>query len=209
MSLHPQSSPLASRSRDPGETEPPLDEMEEALESGVHSASPPELDFSAVYTRYFHEVCRWVTAFGCASSEIEDVAQEVFLVARRRLAQVAPTNLGGWLYRTTYNVASEYRRRRWFKSFFKRSERDLELVAPASDCPSAQLERKEAQRLFEAALGRMTPKRRAVFYLFEIEGYSGQELATLEGVALKTIYTRLHHARREFLAACAQQTERP
>ena len=179
------------------------DAGEDGLQSGVHSAPAAELDFSAIYARHFPDVCRWVTAFGCASSEVEDIAQEVFLVVRRRLPTVSPSNVSGWIYRIARNISAEHRRRRWFRSLFKRSDQDLELIESPSDGPSDLLQRQQAEHLFRKILARMTPKRRAAFYLFEVEGYTGQELAELEGVPLKTIYTRLHHARRDFSALIA------
>jgi RNA polymerase sigma-70 factor, ECF subfamily len=45
----------------------------------------------------------------------------------------------------------------------------------------------------------MSEKRRAAFILFEIEGYSGEEIARIHGIPLKTVWTRLHHARKDFL----------
>jgi len=55
----------------------------------------------------------------------------------------------------------------------------------------------------------MSPKRSAAFYLFEVEGYTGEEIAALEDVSVTTIYTRLHHARKQFLAYIAKVTEEP
>jgi RNA polymerase sigma-70 factor (ECF subfamily) len=43
----------------------------------------------------------------------------------------------------------------------------------------------------------MGAKKREALVLFELEGLSGQEIALALGVPLKTVWTRLHHARRE------------
>ena len=45
----------------------------------------------------------------------------------------------------------------------------------------------------------MSDVRRTTFILFEVEGYSGEEIAELQGIPLNTVWTRLHHARKEFL----------
>jgi DNA-directed RNA polymerase specialized sigma24 family protein len=37
-----------------------------------------------------------------------------------------------------------------------------------------------------------------VFVLYELEGLSGEEIAAVVGAPLKTVWTRLYHARREF-----------
>ena len=44
----------------------------------------------------------------------------------------------------------------------------------------------------------MSEKLRTTFVLFEIEGYSGEEIAHIQDVPLGTVWTRLHHARKEF-----------
>jgi DNA-directed RNA polymerase specialized sigma24 family protein len=46
----------------------------------------------------------------------------------------------------------------------------------------------------------MSDKRRETLVLFEVEGYSGQEIAALQGVPVKTVWTRLHHARKDLVA---------
>jgi RNA polymerase sigma-70 factor (ECF subfamily) len=68
------------------------------------------------------------------------------------------------------------------------------------------LERREAQRIVHKALARMSQVRRSAFMLFEIEGYSGEEIAELEQIPLATVYTRLHHARKDFLRLTAELT---
>jgi RNA polymerase sigma-70 factor, ECF subfamily len=99
----------------------------------------------------------------------------------------------------------------WFRNIFKRPrEVELESFVEASDGPAELLERKEARAALHRLLGRMSEKRRAAFVLFEVEGYSGEEIASLLDVPLATVWTRLHHARKDFLALVEelQQDER-
>ena len=49
----------------------------------------------------------------------------------------------------------------------------------------------------------MSEKRRTALILSEIEGYSGEEIARLQGIPVATVRTRLFHARREFLERAA------
>ncbi len=56
-------------------------------------------------------------------------------------------------------------------------------------------------------LRKMGEARRTAFVLFEIEGYSGEEIAALEEVPVNTVWTRLHHARKEFATLIAQARE--
>jgi RNA polymerase sigma-70 factor (ECF subfamily) len=50
----------------------------------------------------------------------------------------------------------------------------------------------------------MSESHRTAFILFEVEGYSGDEIAQLEDIPVNTVWTRLHHARRELYTLVAQ-----
>jgi RNA polymerase sigma-70 factor (ECF subfamily) len=70
--------------------------------------------------------------------------------------------------------------------------------------PAAALERKEEQRVLQVLLRKMDEERRTAFVLFEIDGLSGEEIARIQDVPLNTVWTRLHHARREFFSLAAK-----
>lgn len=189
------STPIALGSPRPESLEPP--------ERGF----PQAHDFERLYADYFHHVTRWVRAFGCRPADIDDVAQETFLVARRRLADFDGGNAAGWLYRIAQHVTRAHRRRAWVRRTLFREAN--ESVADSSQSPIEALEQRDARRLMQRILAQLTERRRTAFFLFEIEGYSGEEIAVLEGVSVNTVYTRLHHARRDFMSllAAAEATE--
>jgi len=160
-------------------------------------------EFEALYSAYFHHVTRWARAFGCPPADIDDVAQETFLVARRRLDQFQGGNAAGWLYRIAQHVTRGHRRRAWLRRLLH-SAPELGVAQARPTSPVEALEQREARRQMHDLLSKMSERRRTTFFLFEIEGYSGEEIAQLEGVALNTVYTRLHHARRDFMALLAR-----
>jgi RNA polymerase sigma-70 factor, ECF subfamily len=168
---------------------------------------PQAREFERLYEGYFHHVTRWVRAFGCPPADIDDVAQETFLVARRRLVDFDGRNPAGWLYRIAQHVTRAQRRRGGLRRtrFGETSDR----VADSGQSPIAALEQREARRLMQRILAQLTERRRTTFFLFEIEGYTGEEIAELEGVSVNTVYTRLHYARRDFmtLLAAAEEAE--
>ncbi len=159
------------------------------------------LPFEVVYDRYFEEVERWLRTMGVPSAELEDLAQEVFLVVRRKMDAFDGRNLGGWLFRITSRTASDHRRRGWFKHLFsRRSEVSLQRLEWSGQNPADAYEEREARAELEKILAKMGEKRRVAFVMFEVEGYSGEEIAELLEVPLGTVWTRLHHARKEFFA---------
>ena len=167
-----------------------------------------DYSFERVYGAWFHDVTRWIRAFGAPTSELEDLAQEIFLVVRRKLPEFKDANLAGWLYRITQYTVRDHRRRSWFKHLFLRRQVDLDEIPQTKDGPARAYERKEDQRILNQLLQRLSEKRRTTFVLFEIEGYSGEEIAQIQDVPLSTVWTRLYHARKDFLRLVSELSAR-
>src|SRR5688572_31130969 len=155
--------------------------------------------FRDIYDRWFNDVVRWLYALGMPSSDTEDLAQEIFLVVRRKLDRFDGGNLAGWLYRIAQLTVRDHRRRAWFKNLvLRRRNVDLARVAMTTPGPEARYDDAQRRRRFQTLVGGMSEKLRTTFVLFEIEGYSGEEIARIQDVPLGTVWTRLHHARKEF-----------
>ncbi|HEY3357614.1 MAG TPA: RNA polymerase sigma factor [Polyangia bacterium] len=168
-------------------------------DAGPASAAGAARDFDAVYDAWFDEVSRWTRALGGLEADLDDLTQEVFVVVGRKLPAFDGRNLRAWLYRIAANTVSDWRRRAWFRGLFRRREVVLEDVPSAAPGPAEALERRDAARTLARLLERLSARRRTTFILFEIEGYTGEEIAALEGVSPATVFTRLHHARRDLL----------
>ncbi len=166
-----------------------------------------QVDFSTVYQTWFHEVLRWLRALGAPPSEIEDLAQDVFIVVERRLPDFDGANMAGWLYRISRNAVRDFRRKAWFRNLFLRPRDAIDPASPAANAAEL-LEQKESEARLHALIETLSEKRRVTFVLFEIEGYSGEEIATLCEVPLATVWTRLHHARRELAARLAENHDK-
>jgi RNA polymerase sigma-70 factor (ECF subfamily) len=168
-------------------------------------------DFRGFYDAWFEEVSRWARALGGIEADREDIVQEVFLVVRRRLGAFDGVNPAGWLYRITRRQVRDFRRRSWVKHIFTRRRFDEPDALPMNKDgdgdgggPAAALEAKEKQRILYSILDKMHEDRRGAFVLFEIDGLSGEEIARIQSVPVNTVWTRLHHARKEFFALAAK-----
>jgi RNA polymerase sigma-70 factor, ECF subfamily len=169
--------------------------------------SPAEsLTFEEVYAQGFRHVVRWIRAFGGLDADLEDLAQETFVVVRRQLPKFDGNNLAGWLFRITQRTVRDYRERAWFRRRGGKPDDDgrtqQESTAPPPD-PSEVAERRESLRVLTQLLAKISESHRTAFILFEIEGYTGEEIAQLEDVPVNTVWTRLHHARKELYTLVA------
>jgi RNA polymerase sigma-70 factor, ECF subfamily len=167
-----------------------------------------EATFRDIYERWFEDVVRWLYALGMPSSDTEDLAQEIFLVVRRKLNRFDGGNLAGWLYRIAQLTVRDHRRRNWFKNLtLRRRNVDLAKLAVGTPGPEVSYADAENRRRFQTLVARMSEKLRTTFVLFEIEGYSGEEIAHIQDIPLGTVWTRLHLARKEFWRLLKKQRD--
>ena len=149
-----------------------------------------------LYERNVQMVIGMARQLGVPASDIDDVAQDVFVAAFRDLDKVRAGFLPGWLFRlTSYRVHNRHRQRRVREAFVRLWRGTPE---PDPDGPEQALLRHDATRKVERILARMSRKKREVFALFELQGLPGEDIASLMGIPLDTVWSRLAHARREF-----------
>jgi RNA polymerase sigma-70 factor (ECF subfamily) len=171
-------------------------------------ASPPAhghdldvRDFRSVYEAWADDVARWVRALGGPRSDQDDLVQEVFVIVHRRLHHFDGQNLPGWLYRITSHQVRDFRRLRWFKNMILRGAPLTNGIASPEPTALTMLETREKQELLDRLLSRLSAAQRVTFILFEIDGYSGEEIAQLHRVSLNTVRARIHRARKKLTAA--------
>lgn len=158
-----------------------------------------DAQFREIYETWFDDVVGWLYALGAPRSDTEDLAQEIFIVVRRQLGRFDGGNLAGWLYRIAQLTVRDHRRRAWFRNLvLRRQEIDLSKMPHGAGNPARDLEDTEARRQFQLMVTKMHGKLVTTFILFEIEGYSGEEIARIQDIPVGTVWTRLHKARKEF-----------
>lgn len=135
---------------------------------------------------------------GTPREELDDVVQETFLIAFGKLDRFDHGQFRTWLYRIAANVASARHRRRRIRRAIQSVFGGAEAERAAPRTPLEDVQAREAEEQVAEVLERMSPKKREVFALFELEGLSGEEIARRVGCPVDTVWTRLHHARKEF-----------
>lgn len=168
-------------------------------------AEPPAaLDFRTLYERWFDDVSRWVRAMGGPEADREDLVQDVFLVVHRRLPDFDGQNVAGWLYQIARHRVRDFRRLLWVKHLLFGSVPLSESLSKNGASPVDSLETNEKRRTLERLLEKLNESERAAIVLFEIDGYSGEEIAQIQGVPLNTVWARIHKARKKLQAALAK-----
>jgi len=141
-------------------------------------------------------VFRTLRRLGTAPSEVDDLAQEVFLALRGCWSEYDPTRpLRPFLFGIAFRIASAYGRKRRREVAFGVVEVDD--VGPG---PDDALQSKQARALVVAALEGIPLPRRAVLVMHDIDDVPVSEVAKVLKIPLFTVYSRLRKARRELEA---------
>jgi RNA polymerase sigma-70 factor (ECF subfamily) len=152
----------------------------------------------ALLERYGAHVERVLTHILGHHTDLDDLAQEVFLRALQRVDDLRePRALKDWLAAFAANVAREAirsKRRRWWQ-----------VLRPPEETPElpahwASAEDRAALRAFYEVLGGLDADGRIAFALRYVEGMELTQVASVCGVSLATIKRRIKAAETDFCA---------
>lgn len=168
----------------------------------MHSASPSNVRsdvdraFRALFDGHAATVWRALRHFGVGEREIEDAAQEVFVVVHRQLSEgTEPEHPRAWLYGIAWRVGAAWRRKAQ-----RRREVFDDAIEPEPDSardPSRTLEAQRRLANLERALASLPDEQRAVFVLYEIEELTMREIGSALECSINTAFSRLYAARRK------------
>lgn len=150
-----------------------------------------------LYDAHGEHVRRFVGRMGVAPGDLDDLVQTTFLIALAASQRFdGRASARAWLLGIAASAVRRHRRSlrrlvnrlvRYSQEPMPRTERSVEEVFSG----------REAAIRAQEAIGRLSPKKREVFLLVAVEGISGEHAAAALGIPVATVWTRLHHARRD------------
>jgi RNA polymerase sigma-70 factor, ECF subfamily len=150
-----------------------------------------------LHRRYHRTAVTVLRRLGVRPHQLEDCCQDVFLDVFRYLPKFrGDADFRTWLYRVCISHARVARRRARLRSWLTRIWSE-ELGEDAGH----PLEEGQASRRIAEALEKLPDSERVVFVLFELEGIAGKDVAEMVSCPEATVFRRLHHARKRFIAA--------
>ena len=157
------------------------------------------------YRQYRSEVMRNLSrVLGPSRGDLDDVLQDVFIEAFRSLPRFrGDSKLSTWLYRVCVNVALQRLRKRKRQAEVPDDELFDGWLMRDEQTPERGLEARRRIAAVYGILDGLSPKKRMVFILHEIEGREPKEIAAIVDCPVLTVRTRLHYARKEFYARAA------
>ncbi|MDI7268487.1 MAG: RNA polymerase sigma factor [Myxococcota bacterium] len=161
--------------------------------------------FRELYRTHRPRVARLVHRIVGPDAEVEDVIQETFIQVHRSLPSFQGASLlSTWIHRVAVNMALQHIRKRK-----RRLAGPIAITVeppdpPADDpAPDEEAARADRMRKLYSALEAVSPKKRVVFVLHEVEGLTAEEIAKLVRAPVITVRTRLFYARKALYEALA------
>lgn len=157
--------------------------------------------YEQLVRRYQGPLYRLALRMLSSSADAEDVVQEVFLTAWRRMGQLREdAAFVGWLYRSATNrCLNVLRARRPLVPV----EPDQHPAAEPSTLPDRAAETSAQLAALTAALGLLTGEQRASWLLREVHGRSYEEIAEAIGTSTTAVRGRIARARAQLAEVMA------
>lgn len=163
-----------------------------------------EQEVVTLFDQFRDPLLRYLSSFGLASADGEEIIQEVFLLLFQHLHRDKPReNLRGWLFRVAHNLALKrlHRSRRELETHAETGAVDLAIDPGPS--PEAQVVNNQIQQRLLAVVEALPEQCRRCLYL-RAEGLRYREIAVILDMSLGAVSLSLARS----LARIARAAER-
>ncbi len=156
--------------------------------------------FRLLYRRYQPRVRSTLYQL-CGNFCLDDLVQEVFLKAWQNLPKLREVAyFSTWLYRITWNVANDQRRK-----LAQQKESSENLLSLDSQSESLDVMELHYQDLIWRGLQTLSFDHRAVLILHDLEDLPQKEIAKILNIPVGTVKSRLYHGRNAMRTFLQQQ----
>ncbi len=168
------------------------------------------LDSAELFRRYASFVAHFLVRMGVPRGDIDDVVQDVFLVAHRNGGYMpGPAKPTTYLAAIAFRAATTHRRKGQTRSFVKAQDEVVERAGDERMSPERDAEQKRQLAILDRALAALDPDKRVVFVMAELQGETAVSIAAGLGIPVDTAYSRLRAARQIFREAAKAFMDEP
>lgn len=178
----------------------PAGERDAAAGGRPRETPGARLRLAELYAEHFDLVWRAMRRYGVPEAERQDALQEVFLVVHAKLASFeARSSVRTWIYGIARRVARDHR------PSSRLTVEDPGILAELPDRdpgdPAARAEARDNARLLYLLLAELSPERREIVVLVELEQMTVAEAAEVLDENPNTLQSRLRLARQDLARA--------
>ncbi len=155
--------------------------------------------YELLVLKYQERIFRLIQRLLGGREEVQDLAQEVFLRAYRSLGSFkGESGFYTWLYKIALNTCRNY-----YRSMGRRPEGSvvdgetiIESMETSTPSPEREAIRMELWEAVKTSLDELPQEQREAVVLCDLEGLSYEEMATVIGIPVGTVRSRVFRGRR-------------
>ena len=184
-----------------GERPPRTEQAREDARLVEETLAGNQLSFQLLVERYQERLFGLARHYTRNPVEIEDVVQESFLKAYRRLDSFHhQSSFYTWIYRIATNTILDFLKRRGRSPIQAVEDPEILVQSEPIDgfAPDAEMEREEVAQVTRQILAELPDIFRTVLVMREFEERPYQEIADILGISIGTVESRLFRARARF-----------
>ena len=158
--------------------------------------------FASLFRRYRPAIARYAGRLLGNDARVEDIVQEVFLSALRRIGSLdRPAGFKPWLYRIAHNTCVDHMRRTHraeevsIDANILPASEEIRLYRRATSTHAAVTQKEDFKNLREA-FGGLPPSQSEVLVMRELEGLSYDQIAARMGITRASVESMLFRARQ-------------
>jgi len=153
---------------------------------------------------HFDAVYVALKRLGVPAAELDDCAQQVFVVASGKLAAILPGREKAFLMGTAVHVASHAKRSQRRRREVPEGDEAADTQADVGPQPDEIVEQRRLRALLDEVLAALPEDLRTVLVLFELEELTMQEISAALDLPMGTVASRLRRAREAFTKVSAR-----
>ncbi len=155
------------------------------------------MDFWDIYYDHYERVKRFIFALVKDEWVADDLIQETFIKVQKNLNQLQEeAKLSSWIFRIAYNLCQDH-----FRQKVQSSKREHALNEKKEILPEPPFQKEVEQHQMGACVQdkiRLLPESyQTVLVLFDLMGFSHQEIAEILDISVENVKVRLHRARKK------------
>jgi RNA polymerase sigma-70 factor (ECF subfamily) len=158
------------------------------------AAAQRKLRLRRIFDDSYQQAWRVLKRLGVPAERLDDAVQQVFLITAERLDDIEAGRERAFVYGVALHHARTILRRSWREVLGD----ETDARPGGAPSPEVQLDQKRCIQLCHEALDSMSDDLRETFVLYELEGFTMEEIAALGGIPRGTVASRLRRARQLF-----------
>ena len=154
--------------------------------------------WTELITRYYGRVAATVYRIIGQSAEAEDVVQEVFTEMAKAIKSYRRDSLfSTFLYRIAVNTAYRYIQKNLDRGETTEEPEFFFQISDGSSGNDSSLIKQDRARMLNSAMKKISPEKRFVLTLYEVEGVPLKEISEILKQPLQTVWSRINQAKKE------------